>query len=173
MRKLDIRTVRKRLVVEPLYVAYYKDMLRYAAFLLKSVYDAEDAVHTVFLHAMQKWNVLADMEEKDKKNYLFAAVRNAALDIIRRKRRNPEISIEEPEAQERAVCYMTRELRDAVELLDGVAKWHKDILTDAYVLGYSSREIAEMWGMTQNTIEKRLDRAKAAVRGLRREKKYW
>ena len=64
-----------------------KDMLRYAAFLLKSVYDAEDAVHTVFLHAMQKWNVLADMEEKDKKNYLFAAVRNAALDIIRRKRR--------------------------------------------------------------------------------------
>lgn len=172
MRQLtEVGKARKRHTVEPLYLSYYNDLYRYAMLLLKNADDAEDAVQTTFLYAVQRWIRLSGMKESERKNCLFMALRNAALDILRRRKR--EISIEELGLQEKATCHMTRERQEVLEALNGLAKWHRDTLIEAYVLQRTSGEMAERLGMQKNAIEKRIERAKAAIRGWRRTGIYW
>ncbi len=172
MRRLtEDEKKRKRRVVEPLYVSYYNDLYRCALSLLKSAEDAEDAVQNTFLYVMGDWHNLFTMKESKKKNYLFAALRNASLDILRR--RKHEVSLEELSLEEKATCYMTRERQEILEALRGLAKWHRDTLIEAYVLERTSGEMAERLGMKKNAIEKRIDRAKAAIRGWYHTGIYW
>lgn len=167
----EIGKARKRHTVEPLYLSYYNDLYRYAVSLLKNADDAEDAVQTTFFYAVKRWIKLSGMKESERKNWLFAALRNAALDIIRRRKR--EVSIEELGLQEKVTCHMTREKQEILEALNGLARWHRDTLIEAYVFGRPSGEMAERLGMKKNAIEKRIDRAKAAIRGWRRTGIYW
>lgn len=46
-------------------------------------------------------------------------------------------------------------------------------VTKGICFGYTSGELAEEKGMEQNAIERRLDRAKGSIRGLRRTGIYW
>ncbi|MDE5679167.1 MAG: hypothetical protein K2I01_01870 [Lachnospiraceae bacterium] len=62
---------------------------------------------------------------------------------------------------------------EILEALNGLARWHRDTLIEAYVFGRPSGEMAERLGMKKNAIEKRIDRAKAAIRGWRRTGIYW
>ncbi|MDE5804402.1 MAG: RNA polymerase sigma factor [Lachnospiraceae bacterium] len=162
---------RKWQAVELLYLSYYNDLYRYALSLLKNADDAEDAVQNTFLYVMRDWHNILTMKESQKKNYLFAALRNASLDILRR--RKHEVSLEELALQEKATCHMTRERQEVLEALRGLARWHRDTLIEAYVLERTSGEIAERLGMKKNAIEKRIDRAKAAIRGWYRTGIYW
>ncbi|MBD5497515.1 MAG: RNA polymerase sigma factor [Lachnospiraceae bacterium] len=167
----EIGKMRKRHAVEPLYLSYYNDLYRYALSLLNSVEDAEDAVQNTFLYAMKDWRSLFGMKESERKNCLFAALRNASLDILRRRKR--EVSLEELELQEKVTCHMTRERQEVLEALNGLARWHRNTLIEAYVFERTSGEIAERLGMKKNAIEKRIDRAKAAIRGWYRTGIYW
>lgn len=169
----DIGRKRKRKVVEPLYLSYYGDMHRYAMSLLHDEDDAEDAVQAAFLRAVERWLTLSPMKETEKRNFLFMELRNAVLDILRRRKLLKPVSIDALEAQERLTLHMTRSYKEIIEALYGLPKWHRDTLIDVYVLGNSCGEIAERLGMQKNAIEKRIERAKAAIRGWRRTGIYW
>ncbi|MEZ3428404.1 MAG: sigma-70 family RNA polymerase sigma factor [Lachnospiraceae bacterium] len=169
----EIGKKRKRGVVEPLYVSYYDEIYQYAFSLLENVHDAEDAVHTVFLHVVNRWRDLSSAPKQEVRNFLYKAVRNASLDIMRRRACYREIPLDSLEAQERLACYMTRGVQEIFETLNQLPRWNRNILAEAYVFGYTSGELAEEKGMEQNAIERRLDRAKGSIRGLRRTGIYW
>lgn len=172
MRELtEIGRGRKKHTVEPLYLSYYNDLYRYAVSMLKNPDDAEDAVQAVFLRAVERWRDLSGMKEQERKNYLFATLRNAALDALWRRKR--EVSLEGLGLAEKATCRMNREKQEILEALGGLARWHRNTLMEAYVLEHTSGEMAERLGMKKNAIEKRIDRAKAAIRGWRRTGIYW
>jgi len=110
----EIGKKRKRGVVEPLYVSYYDEIYQYAFSLLENVHDAEDAVHTVFLHVVNRWRDLSSAPKQEVRNFLYKAVRNASLDIMRRRACYREIPLDSLEAQERLACYMTRGGQESV-----------------------------------------------------------
>ncbi len=169
----EIGKKRKLNVVEPLYVSYYSEIYQYAFALLGNEHDTEDAVHTAFLHAVNRWRDLSGAPKREVRNFLFEAVRNAILDIMWRKACYREIPLDSLEAQERLVCYMTRGVQEIFETLNQLPRWNRNILAEAYVFGYTSGELAEEKGMEQNAIERRLDRAKGSIRGLHRTGIYW
>lgn len=173
MQVTDIGKKRKKKVVEPLYLSYYSDMQRYAMSLLHDEDDAEDAVQAAFVRVVEQWIMLSPMKEKEKRNFLFMELRNAVLDILRQRKLLKSVSIDDLEVQERLGWHMTRGCKEVMEALYGLPKWHRDILIEVYVLDHRCGDIAKRLGMEKNAIEKRIERAKAAIRGWRRTGIYW
>lgn len=173
MQVTDIGKKRKRKVVEPLYRSYYSDMHQYATLLLHDEDDADDAVQAAFLRVVERWSVLSPMKEREKRNFLFMELRNAVLDILRQRKLQKSVPIDDLEVQERLGWHMTRGCKEVIEALYGLPKWHRDILIEVYVLDHRCGDIAKRLGMEKNAIEKRIERAKAAIRGWRRTGIYW
>lgn len=66
---------------ETLYRKYWRELYVHARNTLKSQFHAEEAVEIVFINL---WNKRASLEVDDVRDYLYRAVRNRCLNVIRR-----------------------------------------------------------------------------------------
>lgn len=71
--------------LEAIFRAHYPDLLRYARRLLPDDLQAEDVVQDVFLRLWQKRTTLP--EQVHIKAFVFQALRNAAIDALRKQKR--------------------------------------------------------------------------------------
>lgn len=155
-----------------LYAAHARDVFRTAHRITGSVQDAEDVLQTVFLRLMRG----ADAAELDNPAaYLHRSAVNAALDLLRQRRRRAAVSLDgatdddaapadrpaaEPAAPP-ADSALADALREAVAALPGRTG---QIFALRYFDGLSNRQIAELLDTTENTIGVTLHRARARLR---------
>ena len=155
--------------LERLYRDYSDRVYRAAYRITGSGVDAEDVVQTVFLR-------LARREERinlepSPGSYLHRAAINAALDLLRQRRRFESVPLEDmpslaaqtqtnPEIEQRR-----RELRRVIEL--GVADLGEKtaaMFVLRYFEGYDNHEIAEMLGTSQVLVGVLLHRARTKMK---------
>jgi RNA polymerase sigma-70 factor, ECF subfamily len=125
--------------------------------------DAEDVLQTVFLRLARQGQ--PDLQPTPRA-YLHRAAINAALDVVRVRRRTPAVPLEESQTIELAGDQETRlqirrVIQSAISSLNGRAA---EIFTLKYLEGYENGEIAEMLGISPLVLPVLLHRARARVR---------
>jgi len=144
-------------LLEELYDTYSRPLFRYALALTCSPDDAEDAVQVVFVRVSREWKRLVRVE--NVKAYLFSAVRNAAFNILRGKRRRDtlhESICSEYQANQQAgdgeLRVDGRALREA---LDELPVDQREVLVLKVFDQMTFKEIADTVGASLNTVASR------------------
>lgn len=157
--------------MEELYRQYRSPMFRVALAVLRDEGLAEDAVQQAFLKIFQNLGKI-DWEDCNKtRSFIVILVRNTAIDLYRRRRREKVISFEELErplpdweipVDEQIIS--RQEGAEAARLLGELEEKYRNLLILRYYHGYRNKEIAELLGMTQAQVALGLHRGRERLR---------
>ena len=128
---------------------------------------AEDLVHDVFL---KTWgSAIFDLPEKDLRKVLFASVRNACIDHLRRvsletktsNERKRQLQMEElTYAENMEDLYMQKDIVAIVKKkIEELPEKSREIFLKTYIEGLKASEVAEQLNISVRTVENQLYRA--------------
>lgn len=146
---------------ESLVRAYSSELYRYAYWLCRDRFTAEDLMQETFARAWKSWDDLRD--DKAAKSWLYTILRNEHARLFERKR----LDIDDAQELDELVDPAGRdpaqqlELRDAVHTLPPA--YREPLLLQA-IGGYSCAEIAQIMNLTEGAVMTRLTRARIALR---------
>ncbi len=163
----------KALEFEQLYREHAALVNRTAWAVLENREDAEDVLHTVFLKLVRKG--FPPEFQKNPQAYLYRAAVNAALDVLKSRRRHPTIHPVRLERLESAVASNPRfdeEMHQRVyDAIGQLPEESAEIVVLRYMQNKSVAEIAEMLGVSRAVVAVRLFRARARLKKLLRVSK--
>lgn len=145
-------------------------LLRAAMRVTGSESDAEDAVQTVFLRLIRREESL-DLAHPGVGAYLHRATVNAALDVVRQRRRARIDSAADADAEPHheagpARQLAGRELADALrDAIADLSARGAEIFTLRYFDELSNQEIAERLGTSPGTVAVTLHRTRHQLKG--------
>jgi RNA polymerase sigma-70 factor, ECF subfamily len=156
--------------LEVLYREHSAHVFRAAYRVTGRIADAEDVLQTVFMRLARREGGYGLWE--DPGPYLRRAAVNAALDIVRARRRSRSVALDdvEPSALSTPSGELDANRRDAQlrEIVQAAAGTLKGRAAEAFVLryfeGYENHEIAEVLGTSPMVVAVLLHRARARVR---------
>ncbi len=149
---------------ERLYRSSRDDVYAYAAGLLRDRSAAEEVTAAAFERAFRKHSRF-DARRGSARAWLFGIARNAALDELRRRRRQAELGVDPLDASEIAGSNERSELRlllgDALGRLDGA---ERELIALKFFAGLSNQEIARVLGTSESNAGTRLHRTVTKLR---------
>jgi RNA polymerase sigma-70 factor (ECF subfamily) len=155
--------------LERLFREHSQMVYRTAYTMLGNSSDAEDVLQTVFLRLIR---CEPEMEGNNPAGYLYRAAVNAALNLIRARKRleftDDAERLEPPQrgSGSNAVEDLHRRVTEAIaELPPGDAQ----ILILRYVQGHTDAEIAKLLGVSRGTIAMRLFRSRVRLKKRMRD----
>lgn len=150
---------------QKLYMQYAPMLLRFAEKFI-SPFFSEDIVHDVFLKIWDKQVFL--LSEAEVKNILFAAVRNACIDHLRRAgleqefadKRMIQLKLDELVFYEGAEeLFMRKNLMEYVMAkINNLPEKRREIFRLSYLEGLKAAEVAERLNISPRTVENQLYR---------------
>ena len=159
---------------------YYRPLCLYALHYLHDLDEAEDVVQDCFVRLLEaekrdansSVSSLSLLNPQNLKSFLYAAVRNACIDKLRRK--NPIVQNISPSdlsgviSDEQAVDSSSREaeLWTAIELLPERCR---EIFLMSKRDGMTYREIAEELCLSEKTVEHQISKALKTLRGKKED----
>jgi len=143
--------------IEEIFRAHHDLIFRAAYRITGSVSDAEDVLQTVFLRLLARDPSARLLE--NRRGYLHRAAVNVALDVVRARQRQGQVSIEESGVDPAG--------KDARELEDGLRRSvaalrprAAEIFVLRFIEGYRYAEIARMLGVSQVQVAVTLHRTR-------------
>lgn len=148
----------------------------FAMTLTRNQIEAEDLVQETYLRAVRAFGRL--MPDSNLKGWLFAIMRNAWLNQLRRARGGPrfvELDAEEDErtkwldqvANDPHVVYLRKLEREEVRAaIDSLPRQHREIVVLRDIEGFTYQQIASILGCPAGTVMSRLGRARGKLRRL-------
>lgn len=157
--------------LETLFRENYDQIYRTAYRITGSASDAEDVLQTVFLRLARRDEVSESLSPSPAA-YLRRAAVNAALDLIRYRKRTASVSLTESEAGLRESSqsspeaqHARGELRDLMRAaIARLGERAAEVFTLRYLEGYDNREIAELIGTSQMVVAVTLHRSRGRLR---------
>ena len=151
----------ERASFEALYLRYRSLMLSVARKFLSEPQDAEDAVHQAFLSILKNFNKISTIDCPETRAFVVIIVERKALDILRARQKT--VPLEEMEHGVEIPLPGDNGLADALAKLPAR---YRQVLLLRFSYGYTTRELAKEFGMTQSTVQKLVWRAKEALEKL-------
>lgn len=150
---------------ERLYESSRDDVYAYAAGLLRDRSTAEDVTAAAFERAYRKRSRF-DASRGSARAWLFGIARNAALDELRRRGRQAELSADPVDAASVAgPDESLGELRLLVDdALDGLEARERELIALKFFAGLSNGEIASAVGISASNVGTRLNRTMDKLR---------
>lgn len=154
--------------VAQLFDEYQQMMFSIAYHILHHTFDAEEAVQNAFVNIMES-NSLKKMQTFDAKNresYLAMAVKNAALKVYNRRKKNNENSMNEYYIDSNSIDTTEKEALSALSAqeiksaINELSENDHNILELHYLYGKLYDEIARELGITTDNVRQRIHRAK-------------
>lgn len=150
---------------EILYNEYRKRMISTAFSVLKNREDAEDAVHETFIKIARNMKSIDDPTSDRTLSYVIKATKNNAINLLNKnKKRNEHIQLEDVEniadgkfLERLHIEENYAELVDAIRLLNDT---YRDVMFFHFVEGMKIKEIADLLGKKQSTVQQQLIRGK-------------
>ena len=147
-----------------LYERYEKKVFSIAYKYMGNIHDAEDASQSAFFALARNIDKINIEDEVATKVYVYKTVKNACLDILRKRQRQVvTISLDN--------CYGLRSdddpnddiiadelLQKLLKAIEGMSAQYREILSFHYVCGYSAKEISVILQKPLSTIKSRLNR---------------
>lgn len=127
--------------------------------VLRDAALADEAVQDTFLLAYQQ----RDRDLARPGAWLRTLARNLAIDRLRRRRKEAEVRIRQPESSPSNVPTSSPEaaIAEALETLDEDSQ---ALLLQFHLEGRTTQELAADWGLTDAAVRKRLSRARSVLR---------
>src|SRR3990170_5170581 len=153
----------KKSKFESLVRAYSTELYRYAYWLCRERFQAEDLVQETFTRAWQGWSGLRD--DRAAKSWLYTILRNEHARLHERKQLaiDPDQELDELMDNSGANAFDAFEMRD---MLAALPETYREPLMLQVIGGFGCAEIASMIGITEGAVMTRLTRARQAVRRL-------
>ena len=149
---------------EALYLRYRSLMLSVARRFLSQPQDAEDAVHQAFLSILKNFHKISSVDCPETRAFVVIIVERKALDILRSRQKTVPL--------EEMAQGVDIPLPGDSSLADGLAKLparYRQVLLLRFAYGYTTRELAKEFGMTQGAVQKLVWRAKEALEKIYEE----
>ena len=148
-------------------------------------YDAEDMVQDVALNIYNRADISGPIE--DLSAYVYSALRNAVIDLFRRKRSVVSLDEPLPGAEDLTLAHIIRdsgydslselERKELIEelycALDALKEDERALIIATEMEGRPFKDLAEQWGVPINTLLSRKSRALKKIKAnwVRTEKK--
>lgn len=151
------------------YQQFYNKMNRVAQQILPSQTQAEDAVHDAFLKIIQHFDDLKEIPEERRIYWVVAVTKNAALDLLRKERRDLPMD-EEMEKQLPAVPAEDGGFRALVEIIRRMPETYRRVLELRFLTEWSHAEIARELHITEGAVKTRVARGRQLlIEAMRKE----
>ena len=156
-----------RSLFEELYLSHRQTMVYVANQILHDQSLAEDVTHDAFLRIINHLEKISDPHCHKTRSFVVLIVRNIALDYYRKSKRLAETSYDdiehifEDENLNPAELFEQCEERECFRKLASKLKpIYAEVLGLRYSFEYSDIEIAELLGISHDTVRTRLHRAR-------------
>lgn len=173
-----IENEQSRTFFEQLYYQYRQHMYWIARQILCDEYLAEDVTAEAFIRIAKKIDFIASLSEKQQRDYIVVILRNLAIDAYRKKRKSPEILTEAPEVSptddtlDEKIFGKVR-YDDLVVAISKLQNPYLDVLKLRCLYQQSAEETANILGISVNSVNQRLFRAKAKLKQILKEEQYF
>lgn len=144
--------------------AYYRQLCLHALHFMGSAEEAEDVVQETFVSLWDKKEQIETI--KSVKSYLYTAVRNNCLTLIRDVKPTTPLDMLPPDALLPEEEQMNRAEMEARiwKMIDELPERRREIFLMAKRDGMSYNEIARQTGLTVKTVENHVFRAMQSLR---------
>ncbi len=158
----------------------YQKLLLYKAYdVLKDYVLAEDAVSEAFLRVYKNLHKIEDVDSPATASFLVTIVRNAALTIRQKEKRNVTELYDDDFAEQYEDDYNLEEeiLADIssahiLSLLDSLEEQQRAVFVLKFAHGYSHKEIGTLLNLSENNVTVKLFRAKKRLAGILMKEGY-
>jgi RNA polymerase sigma factor (sigma-70 family) len=148
---------------------------KYRPFLYRTIFpiaktpeDTEEVLQDVFMNIFHS---LPNYQQQGLKTWIARIAVNKAIDFTRKKQRKPkeessdrELNLVDGRNQPEQILFEKEKRLDLQRKLQDVPKNYREVLTAFYLEEKSQREIAEIQGVQEKTIEMKLYRARRWVK---------
>jgi RNA polymerase sigma-70 factor (family 1) len=154
--------------VRELYRRYYRPLCYFADRILHNKEEAEDLVVETFLKLLHKKDDFNDLPSI--KSFLYTAVRNACIDVLRKNKRQHQAGqeLEYLTPQEEAFLHdemlRARVLQTIYEEVEKLPTKCRQVFIALYVKGQSTADVAKAYQISPQTV---LNQKSKAIRLLR------
>ncbi|MBK3496122.1 sigma-70 family RNA polymerase sigma factor [Viridibacillus sp. YIM B01967] len=157
-------------IMEELYNLYEQKMYQVAYSILHNVQQAEDVVQETFILLLENIHKINDIEDHKTKSFVLKSTKNKAIDYYRSNKRSIEMFNKFKEVPQEDTCdNVTQKIQRLItkeqqyQLLETLSMIHKEIIK--YLLFYelTTKETAEILGISEGTVRKRYERAKKVI----------
>lgn len=145
------------MTIEEIVHSYSNMLYRICVVMLGNEADAQDAVQDTFCRYLEHNKEFTDKEHE--KAWLITVATNRCRDMQRLRLRHPKVDLEKITASCEAPDY-NEVLIELIKLPSSV----KSAVYLHYIEGYKLAEVAEMLGITQNAVKKRLQRGRKMLK---------
>ncbi len=148
--------------------AYRSSIYALACARVRNFHDAEDITQEAFIKAYQ--NLRALKRGDNFRAWLYSIASNLCKNFLRSKSRRPDSEFIDDQgeglAEPTAMDDGPEDLMHALlhEALAALPDMYREVLTLHYLGGMKSREISQFLGMSKNTVDTRLSRAKSHLK---------
>ena len=151
---------------ETLVRAYSAELYRYAYWLVRDRFVAEDLVQETFLRAWKAWDNLKDVDAV--RGWLYTILRRERARLVEHRNAHPETALDADTETLliNPALAATIEGLDVRQALTALPESYREPLVLQVLGGFGCREIAEMLDTTEAAIMTRLSRARSAFRKL-------
>lgn len=136
---------------------YANPLFRMCFVVLKHEQDAQDVLQETFIKYMEKAPQFES--EQHEKAWLFKVASNLCKDLLRFKKRNTYVDMAELEQY----CKEPEEADTLKEVMLLPAKY-KSAIHLYYIEGYKQEEIADILGISESAVKKRMQRGREMLR---------
>ncbi|MBR6150945.1 MAG: sigma-70 family RNA polymerase sigma factor [Lachnospiraceae bacterium] len=165
-----IEEPRIRLRLEELYDKYEQEMHYEAYSVLHHEADAEDAVQDAFFRIWKNIDRLQNLKDDELRWYVLCVAKNAAIDYYRKKKIQWQM---EKEYDEDSISLISKETTEQnnnlYEKIAQLPEREKDVVMLKYIYGFRYKEIANLLGVSAETVKKALIRAKSKIKIICKE----
>ncbi|MDD4371947.1 MAG: sigma-70 family RNA polymerase sigma factor [Anaerostipes sp.] len=146
----------QRLKAERIYSNYERQMFFAARRILKDDMIAEDAVHNAFEGIIRNLKMIEEPDSVRTKSYVIRAAKNSAINIYNKNKRM--VPIEDYQIEKGVnIEDSTKELMEDIYRLPQL---YRDIIILKALYGYTYKEIAIAFHISESAAMKRMERAK-------------
>ena len=165
-----IETEEEKQLFSQLYEKHLQQMYYVANSVLRNDAMAEDAVHNAFEGIAKNMKSLDGRTEDDRKNYLLKAAQNAAINLLKRERKQAEyyIHMDNEAANDDVLEDLCRKLdrETVVNAIAQIKEPYNTVLYCHYVMDMDQKQIAETLQRKPAAVRQQLSRGRAILRDM-------
>ncbi len=161
-----LETAEEKSKFEQLYYEHRKLMMQIAIDMLHDEFVAEDAVHEAFVKLTRHLDGVDEINSHKTKAFIVIIIKSVCSDMIRKEKRNTEIKLENVDYIGRVSddSFKNLEVEEVYSVISSLPDTYREIIELKVVHDLSDKQIADVLGISNSAVRKRLQRAREILR---------
>ena len=151
-------------MITELYTVYRAELLKYCLSICGNASDAEDLLQETFTRALSSLDLLEELGEKERRAWLYKVARNLFYDSCRREAVRQRHLPQPEEGTDGGFS-----VPETSMLLSALPPDLSLLFIRRYFEGWTSKELAEEYGLTPSGVRAALNRARQILKDKQKE----